>query len=852
MKIKELRYSGTASPEITEREIQHRNLARRAAAEGIVLLKNEKETLPIKPGDKIAMYGAGAICTIKGGTGSGDVNERESVNLYQGMVNAGYSVTSGEWLNAYERSYQRAREQWKKTIWDSLDQYEGNCFYAYTAHPFHIPVGELIRDEAKARTDGAETAFFVLCRVAGENAERHIEEGDYLISQKEYALLKQVCDCYRRVVLVINSGGMIDLSFLDDFNNIYGLIYLVQAGQEGGNAFADLVSGAVTPSGKLTDSWADRYEDYPNASFFSYFGEKEFKAEYREGIFVGYRYFDTFNVPVRYCFGHGLSYTDFEMKPVEIGLEKRNGDFELLVKTEVCNKGKTYSGKEVVQIYISCPQKQLVKEFRRLAGFGKTGLLQPGEKEKVEIRIPLYRLASYNERDAAWLLEEGIYGIWMGNSLKDARLIASAVLDADVNMVQCANICERKEPLEELWPEKKLLDKREKQWHELVEKMPVVRIPALEIRREIVLYSREEKADAASDAIVNALSVRQMIQMATGKLQKDAAGVLGASGEAVAGAAAETSDAAAKAPWNVANVILADGPAGLRLNKSYRIIDGAIQKGHYFEGVEGGYLAPEERKEGTVFYQYCTAIPVGTLLAQSWNTELLEETGEMIGREMEYFQVDWWLAPGMNIHRNPLCGRNFEYYSEDPLLSGLMAAAVTDGVQKIPGRGTTVKHLACNNQEADRMGADSILSERTLREIYLKGFEIAVKRAQPMAVMTSYNQINGVHAANCYDLCTKAVRQEWGFKGIIMSDWCTTTESTAGVCTASGCIRAGNDLIMPGNKKDHENLAEELREGTLSPDDLKKCVCRTVAMILKSGRYEGAVPYDALGKRTDC
>lgn len=238
---------------------------------------------------------------------------------------------------------------------------------------------------------------------------------------------------------------------------------------------------------------------------------------------------------------------------------------------------------------------------------------------------------------------------------------------------------------------------------------------------------------------------------------------------------------------------------------------------------------------GERYYQYCTAIPVGTLLAQTWNQELIREVGAMIGTEMEHFGVTLWLAPGMNIHRNPLCGRNFEYYSEDPYVSGTIAAAMTEGVQSNYGCGTTIKHFACNNQEDNRMGSNSVVSERALREVYLKGFEIAIRQAQPISIMTSYNLINGVHAANNYDLCTESARNEWGFKGAIMTDWTTTEQGDN--CTASGCMTAGNDLVMPGCFGDHDNMHKELAEGTLKIEDLKACIARLVSVIWKSNQY---------------
>ena len=290
-------------------------------------------------------------------------------------------------------------------------------------------------------------------------------------------------------------------------------------------------------------------------------------------------------------------------------------------------------------------------------------------------------------------------------------------------------------------------------------------------------------------------------------------------------------------------MVLADGPAGLRLKNHYRVVDGSIDVGTVQDSLENGFFSVGTKTEGVSYYQYCTAIPVGTLLAQSWNLPLVQQLGEMIGREMLEFEVSLWLAPGMNIHRNPLCGRNFEYYSEDPLVSGVVAAAMTRGVQAVSGCGTTIKHLACNNQEDKRKGSDSVLSERALREIYLKGFEIAVKTAQPMAIMTSYNMINGVHAANSYDLCTRAARNEWGFGGLIMTDWTTTTTSLAGECTAAGCLIAGNDLVMPGAPQDYESIRQALEDGTLSQEQFLRCVRNTVRISLLSNQLEDSRSY---------
>lgn len=854
MNQKKRTFTGLTSNEVTKRELENRKLARRAASEGFVLLKNDGQFLPLKTREKIGLYGGGAVKTIKGGTGSGDVNERDSVSILQGMKSAGFDVTSEAWLSSYSQIYTGARLAWKEEILEKMKACNGNFFEAYSTTPFVVPCGDSIDGEA-ARADGAETAVFVLSRIAGENADRHDVEGDYRITGEEKALLAQVSASYENVILVINTGGLMDLSFTEEFANIRSILQFVQAGQEGGAAFADVITGVVNPSGKMADSWAYTYQDYPNAKTFSHINGNTDMELYQEGIFVGYRYFDTFDVPVRYGFGFGLSYTAFSVEGTGIaaaGLE--TGRPGITVKTSVTNTGAVYGGKEVVQVYVSCPQKNMPKEYRRLAGFGKTRLLAPGETQEMDITFPLYQLASYDEEKAAWVLEGGTYGVWVGNSLESSRLSATICLDDDAVMVQCGHICERTEPLQELVPDAGKRKEKEEAWKKLAAslRLPEVLIQAGQIVTETVAYiNRTGVLEGRAGEIVSTLSEDQLIALATGDPGKGQGNALGSAGITVPGAAAETSSAAADAPWNVASMALADGPAGLRLHKSYQVVDGAIKQGDFLQAFEGGFFGESMKPEGVTYYQYCTAIPVGTLLAQTWNVELLKEVGEMIGREMELFGVTLWLAPGMNIHRNPLCGRNFEYYSEDPLLSGMMASAITLGVQKVPGCGTTIKHFACNNQEDNRMGSDSILSERALREIYLKGFEIAVKNAQPMSIMTSYNMINGVHAANSYDLCTRAARDEWGFAGAIMTDWTTTTDSTRGVCTAAGCMRAGNDMVMPGVMADHENIRRELQEGSLEIGALQRCISNTVNLALQSNQYENPRSYgeqfDGLG-----
>ncbi len=833
--IKTRHFTGTTDNTVTKRELENRKVARRAAAEGMVLLKNEG-ILPLKEGTKIALYGVGASRTIKGGTGSGDVNERETVSIYQGMKNGGFEITTEDWIKDFDEKYQAARYAWRDEIENEaakLEDQVSGFFNVYSTTPFRMPAGAPV-----TQTD-AEVAIYILSRVAGEGADRFDEAGDYYLTEEEKKQLADICSMYKHVIVAVNTGGLADLSFMDEYVNIEALLQIVQPGMEAGNAFADIISGRVTPSGKMTDSWAFKYEDYPNSKTFSHNNGNVDKEYYTEGLYVGYRYFDSFDVPVRYGFGYGLSYTTFETKVLSTVLK----DNKIVVETETINTGDTYSGKEVVQLYATCPAGKLEKEYRRLVAFDKTGILAPGQSEKMTLEIALDKLTSYSEAEAAWVLEKGSYVIWTGNSLESSSPCAVLALDADVVLTKTQNICPLKEELEEMKQSSEKMTQKLAALLKFTEEkaLPVMVLKAADVETRVVEYhSNAECVPAEAREFVDTLSTEKLVALASGDPGKGQGSNLGSAGISVPGSAGETNDCALED--GIPGIVLSDGPAGLRLMKHYNVYEGKIVNKPFKFSLEGGLFCEGEPADpGETRYQYCTAIPVGTLLAQTWDTALIEEIGEMIGGEMEEFSTTLWLAPGMNIHRNPLCGRNFEYYSEDPLVAGKIAAAMTNGVQKVPGCGTTIKHFACNNQEDNRMGSDSIVSERTLREIYLKGFEIAITESQPMSIMTSYNLINGVHAANCEDTCTKAARCEWGFQGMIMTDWTTTEQGED--CTASGCMRAGNDLVMPGAFSDRDNLNQELADGTLSMDDLKACISRLVNIVWQSNQFENAVPY---------
>ena len=829
-------FSGTKDSAVTKRELENRAVARKAAAEGIVLMKNDG-VLPLKKGSRVALLGSGAGRTVKGGTGSGDVNEREVVSIFQGMENAGFQITSRRWIRDYEEVYRKSREDWRDAIFaEAKGKPAVEFFQIYASHAYEMPAGAPVTRED---CEGTDTAVYVISRIAGEAADRFARRGDYYLTEKEKEDLENVCRFCEKVIVVLNVGGQMDLKEILEYSGVKALLYVAQPGMEGGNALADVLSGDVTPSGKLTDTWAAAYEDFPNSGTFSHNNGNVNTEKYEEGIYVGYRYFDSFQVEPVYPFGYGLTYTEFE---ISCGRVSSDGA-SVTAAVQVKNTGATYAGKEVVQIYASCPQKGMAKEYRRLCAFAKTSLLMPGQQEELELTFPVRALASFDQEAGQWVTEPGLYGIWVGNSSRNLTLAGALSVKKRAVLEQVSSICPLREELTELKrPEKEAL-LWEESWHGLL-KEKGIRSVEIEPQAEKAARIPENELDRQARAIADRLTDEELTAMVIGEISKGQENALGSAGIMVPGAAGETSQALEE-KYDVPGIAMADGPAGLRLSREYQVDPQA--RSVYGQGLlgalEGGFFADREvHEDAETYYQYCTAIPVGTLLAQSWDVELLEETGRAVAREMREFGVAWWLAPGMNIHRNPLCGRNFEYYSEDPVVSGMMAAAITRGVQSVGGVGTTIKHFACNNQEDNRMGSDSVVSQRALREIYLKGFEIAVKTSQPMAIMTSYNKINGVHAANCRDICTVAARQEWDFQGIIMTDWTTTQ---GGGSISWKCPEAGNDLIMPGWNGDIESIRQALADGSLKREDLKACVKRMLKVIFQTLGYEDSVSYGA-------
>lgn len=870
----------TTNPDISPREERNMKRSRKIAAQGMVLLENNG-VLPIsKDIRKIALFGNGARRTIKGGTGSGDVNSRSVVTVEQGMEAAGFIVTTKNWMDRYDEVVDTATKNFFVGVQESVKEKGQQALLELFASPFKEPEIISVSDEDIKNSD-TNTAIYVLSRNSGEGHDRKPEAGDFDLFDIEKNTIKKLTENYEEVIVVLNVGGVIDTKFLRSTEGVGAVLLMSQAGNIGGDALADVLTGKVTPSGHLTTTWAENYLDYPSADTFSHMNGDVDDEYYKEGIYVGYRYFDSFNVAPAYPFGYGKSYTEFAIQTKQVKADAG----QIAVTVEVTNTGTVYSGKEVVQIYYSAPSGKLEKPYQELAAYAKTKELAPGESEVLTISYPTTFMASYDTERASYIMEEGIYYIRVGNHSRNTEVVAAVLLDAEVITERLSN---------RLMPECELTEMSAKgvvpytYEKEPAEKEAAIKIEihASDIPTKTAVYQSENpeipmnssdtkvtvddvrSGNATLDELIGQLSIEQMADLCVGTSRGGlgSQSIIGAASAVCPGAAGDTTSALIN-QYGVMNMILADGPAGLRLSSSFITDrDNNIIPGTSASPVPGLEFLMETENEPDIpedanhYYQYCTAIPIATLLAQTWDVNAIAEAGDIVGEEMEELGVTLWLAPGMNIQRNPLCGRNFEYYSEDPLVAGMCAAADTLGVQQHAGVGTTIKHLAFNNQEENRMHTNVHVSERAAREIYLKGFEIAVKASQPMSIMTSYNLSSGIHTANNYDLLTAIVRNEWGFEGIVMTDWGTTGSIEMepwksfkyGTSNAAGCIKAGNDLTMPGSQEDVDEIIKSVgaKEGSvecpITLGDLQACAKRMISLIIQTSSYEGAVPYSAV------
>lgn len=763
-------------------------LIRKSAAEGIVLLKNNN-ALPYSLDTKISVFGRCQLDYFYVGYGSGgDVNAPYFVNIVDGIKNAGGKLN--EWLLEYYKNYCK----------------ENPAPHGFWGHwPMNFEEPSLDDETVKKASEESDAALIVIGRAAGEDRENTLTKGSYYLTDEERRLIDQVCKNFSNVTVLLDCGNVMDMSWILDYNDrLRGIVYAWQGGMESGNAVADVLYGKVNPSGKLTDTIAVKYEDYPSAK---HFGGKLFNT-YVEDIFVGYRYFETFaKEKALFPFGFGLSYTNFDIEVLDFIEEKDKINIEI----EVTNIGKV-SGKEVVELYARCPQGKLSKPLMSLVAFDKTEELNPNESEKLTLSVPIYSLASFDDTGVtghkySYILEKGEYKFFIGENVRDVDEIGSIKYKEDKVLETLKAVCAPKEYIDRIvalevnasFIPKKVALKPEKPYlrERILKNLP-------KEQGHIVHnfnFSQVRNGEISVEKFVSSLTNQELEALTRGEGGMDSSyGVAGNAG-AFGGIIPKLNEKGVPA------IITTDGPAGIRIRK------------------------------------YTSLIPCGTALASSFNTKLVEELATEMGKELRNAGSNVLLAPGMNIHRNVLCGRNFEYFSEDPLLTGKMASAYVKGIQS-SGGSACPKHFACNNQEADRTINDSIVSQRALREIYLKGFEICVKEAKPLNIMTSYNKINGVWSHYNYDLVTTVLRNEWGFDGSVMTDWWmkhSQSHEFPNLRDNAYRVRSQVDVYMPGSfkrtekkyKADNSLLETIGLKNGITRGELERSAINVLNMILK-------------------
>ena len=760
---------------------EHIQLSREAAAKGMVLLKNENSILTFTEGTRLALFGKASVDYVKGGGGSGDVTVAYIRSLQEGLE-CKEKEGKVQVLASLGEFY---RDNVKK-------QYAQGVLPGQTTEP-EIP-GELL---AQAKS-WADAAVISICRFSGEGWDRKgiPGDGDFYLTKEEQAMVDTVTANFDKVVVVLNVGGMVDTSWFRNNEQIPGVLLAWQGGMEGGLAAADLLCGDGNPSGKLTDTFAGSFDDYPSSAGFN---DSEDYVDYNEDIYVGYRYFET--IPgaasrVNYPFGYGLSYTKFLLEVV--GAREEQGKIKADVR--VTNTGDR-AGKEVVQLYYSAPQGVLGKPAKVLGAFKKTRLLQPGESQFVSLEMEVSAMSSYDDigkiAKSAYVLEKGSYHFWVGTSVREVKSI-ELKFDLQENQVteqlteKCAPLLLKERMLADGTCE--LLPVQEKEFEKnglipqnidtlegvipQVRPIPQMHMPWAKTEEELKKYMLSEVADGkiTLDEFMEQLTDEQIADLLGGQSNTGVANTFGMGN---------------LPEYGIPNIMTADGPAGLRIQPECGVCT--------------------------------TAWPCATLLACTWNTELVRKVGAAGAAEVKENNIGIWLTPAMNIHRSPLCGRNFEYYSEDPLISGKMGAAMIQGIQS-QHIGASMKHFCCNNKETNRKDSDSRVSERALREIYLKGFEIAVKEAQPWTIMSSYNLMNGCPTSCNQELLTGILRDEWGFEGMVTTDWWNHAEHYLET-------KAGGDIKMGCGYP--ERVLEAKEKGLITREEMEICVKRILQMILK-------------------
>ncbi|MDR9827200.1 glycoside hydrolase family 3 C-terminal domain-containing protein [Vibrio sp. FNV 38] len=774
-------------------------ISRQIAAEGLVLLENKNNTLPLMPNEMISVFGRCQIDTYRSGTGSGGaVNVPYAVNILDGLQ-ANRNISLNQKLVSHYQDWVRE---------NPFDNSGGG----WAAEPWFQKEMPLEADVVEQAAKSSDKAIIIIGRTAGEEQDNAEQQGSYFLTEDELNMVELVTQHFKQVVVVLNVSNIIDMSWLESVNHpqaITAVLYSWAAGMEGGHALADVLSGDVSPSGRMTDTVAHNIEDYPSTANF---GRTDFN-QYQEDIYVGYRYFETFKPEaVKYEFGSGLSYSEFTTELINYTTTEEDGEQVFSFDIEVINTGNKAS-KEVVQLYVESPQGQLGKSSRQLVAFAKTQVLAPKDSQMLTLSVPMSILAAYDDSGvsgykSSYVLEEGKYRFYLGGSVRRAQLVNA---NFELEKTLCLEtLTEAMAPVQAFTRIKPDVRQDNGCYNIVYEAVPTRQVDlakriqsqlpkALEFTGDVGIKLIDVKEQRASlSDFVSQLNDQDLASIARGEGM--------CSPKVTPGTAAAFGGVTERLiKFGIPVAAAADGPSGIRMDSGHN----------------------------------ATQVPIGTLLGCSWNTDLNEELYSLVGQELRLNKIDTLLGPGINIHRHPLNGRNFEYFSEDAVLTGRIAAAQTRGLKRAGVTGT-IKHFVANDQETERKNVDSIVSERALREIHLKPFEMAVKEGNATSIMTAYNPVNGHWTASNYDLNTTILRGEWGYRGIVMSDWWAKMNSPelageASMTRTGAMIRSQNDLYMVvDNNGSKDNVAgddtlSELAQGNLMVGEMQRIalnICR--------------------------
>ena len=828
--------------------------AAQAAAEGAVLLKNDNRALPLKKGERLSVFGRIQFDYYKSGTGSG------------GMINTRYVVGI---LDALKEEELVLDAELEETYRAWIAEHPFDLGKGWAKEPWSQEEMPLDMETVERSAAVSDAALVVIGRTAGEDRDAENKAGSYFLSEGEEEMLRKVCSAFDRVIVVLNVGNIIDMRWVKTYDP-QAVLYVWQGGMEGGHGAAEVLMGRMSPCGKLADTIALSVEDYPSAPNFGSPGENR----YQEDIYVGYRYFETFEAAgkkVLYPFGFGLSYTSFEMTG---SMEEKENGCRFLVRVK--NTGDA-AGKEVVQIYVEAPQGKLGKPSRALAAFGKTGCLASGEVQEMMFEVTKRELASYDDSGASghkscYVLEEGSYWFYMGADVRSAAPVGEMTVETTEVVERCQPVLAPVEPFERMRPARSRAaesgrDVSAQCGKEMPEQSGLAQSRKVESERDVSAQCGEETSEQSGSAQSRKVESEQAVsgqdEEITYELSWESVPLRTYSmalrsreeekreipytgdkgyklGDVYDGKVAIEDFIGQLSDQDLCCIVRGEGMCSPKVTPGTAAAFGGVTESLESFGIPCGCCSDGPSGIRMDCGTYAFSLPNGTCLACTFNEELSERLFEFEGAELRKNRIDILLGPGMNIHRHPLNGRNFEYFSEDPLLTGKMAAAQLRGLSKYHVTGA-IKHFAANNQEFHRRTCNSVVSERALREIYLRGYEIAVKEAGAYAVMTTYGAINGLWTAGNYDLLTVILRNEWGFEGLVMTDWWADINEEGGpasVKNAAAMVRSQNDVYMvtqdAGKNSNGDDLEKSLRDGTLSRADLQRCAANILRVLMRS------------------